>query len=120
MGFCKYLVDDKHKIKYEISRNISEDNLDMIDKNMKRIQENYEQIWDINEKNLSDKEKHYLFDIGFAMYDNMVMVMGEYLDSYMFMLWYRNRDMDYRVISEYDLDSDDEPAKDYITVSMWD
>lgn len=119
MGFSKYIVDDKNKIKYEISRNVREEEIDTIYENMKRIQEDYNKIWDISEDKLSDKDKHYLFDIGFAMYDNMVVSMPDYFDSLMLMLWYRNRDMDYRVISEFDLDKKDEPAKDYVNVSMW-
>lgn len=125
MSWCKYIVDDKHKIKYEISRGVNEEEFEEIVDNMGRIENDIDKLNEyydeINSKKIPDKTRHYLFDIGLDMHEIGVMCMDMmYFYDFMFMIWLKNHDIDYRVISEYDLDSDDEPAKDYITVSMWD
>lgn len=120
MGWSKYIVDDVNKIKYEISRNVHVEEFDEIVSEICRIHENYSRLYgkDLKFEQIDDYSKHILMDTGLTMHDVLVMSMDEYFYDFMFMIWLKNRDIDFRVVSEFELSDEDEPANGYKTIRM--
>jgi hypothetical protein len=122
MGWCNYLVDDENKIKYELNRSLQVEDIDNLLDNIQKIWKNYERMQgrDVYYKKIDDYTKHLLMDTGLCMYDVMVSCMDEYLFyEYMLVLLYKNREKSFRIISEFELDAEGEPADEYKTISRW-
>lgn len=124
MGWCNYIVVDKYKLKFEISRYVNVDDVDNIQELIKSIFDEYETIRESDimfETNHSDRVNNSIKNIGYKIIDLMITSMEEYyFYDYMLMLWLRQRGIDYRVISEYELENKEEPASKYKTISQWD
>ena len=122
MGWVNYIVVDKWKMKFDISRYVQADDLDEIKKRLKKIDEIYEELpedaFEENHKNISLERFIQYMDL--AKTTRELKIWSDcYLLEFMFMLFLKDRHVDCRVISEFDLDKKDEPAKKYVSVDRW-
>jgi hypothetical protein len=121
MSYVNYIVIDSLKIKFQISRNIREEEIDDILHNISRIfeeSENMPEDTDIfHEKHHSPFTKNFLDLIAYKFLSTVYSSQDiSCFFDYLLIGWIKNNDIEYRIISEYSLDNEDEPAKDYLTI----
>ncbi len=110
MGWSNYIVIDEQKIIIEVSRNIRKDMVhDIIDKIPQLF--NYKEELEGQEINYTDKinerAKDTLKQIAYNTYDILISSMEEYwFYDIMFMIWLKKRNIEYRFISEFELEDD--------------
>ena len=116
MGHVNYIVVDSLKVKFRISRNIREDEVDDILNNISRIFEESENIDAdvLTEKQHSPYAKSILNFIAYKFLTTIYASMDTYcFFDYMLIGWLKKNEIPYRIISEYALDK---PAEKYIAI----
>ena len=119
MGWNNYIVDDKNKIKYEISRHTPTDDIEEIKTCWDILKNEYELLRgrDIFFTKLDDYEKTALMNMGYKIYNMFEYALEHYhLLDIMLLLWLTNREIEYRIISGYELEND--PAEKYKTIKI--
>jgi len=120
MGWCNYIVVDDWKLKFEVSREVNEENLGEIEDWIDNLLDSYEELESTDlsfSTELPERTIVSLLDMSFKTQDALIYSMGYNIIDYMFMYWLKNRGIKYRFISEFELDKD--PADKYKKVSRF-
>jgi hypothetical protein len=109
---------DAWEMRIELSRNIQENDVEEIQEQLMKIQtickDLSEDAFEEKQKDLTIKQFADYLSLAHSAY--LLNVYGDcYLKDYMFLLWLQERNIKYRVISEFDLDKD--RGKNYISIT---
>jgi hypothetical protein len=119
MGWVNYIVIDSWKTKIVVSRNTSMDSLEEVKKQLDNIQNVYEDLpetaFETKQKDVTITEYSDYVQLAYSAY--LLMLYGETnLDDYFFMIWLSNRNISFRLISEFELAEDE--GKNYETIEF--
>jgi len=119
IGWCQYIIVDDWKMKFVISRNLHADDVEYICELIDKIKNSVEELpIEAFEEKYRDITLQSMADyISIAKDTSSLFSMVDwYLNDYIFMRFLKDRNIPYRVVSEFELDKEDEPARDYKTI----
>lgn len=121
MGWINYIVIPKYKLKVEINRYCTDMWLSHIEEDMKLINSLHEEAQKYTEENTKFKDITMdEFSLKYTLANKLIGLLGladYYLYEYMFMLLLKQRNIDFEVLSEYELE-DHPKYKKYKTIEM--
>jgi len=119
IGWANYIIVDDWKMKFEISRYVNIDDIEYIYELIDKIQNSVEELpMEAFEEKYREITLQSMAEyISIAKSTSSLFGMVDcYLNEFIFMRFLKSRNIPFRVISEFDLDKEDEPANDYKTI----
>ena len=119
IGWTNFIIVDDWKMKFEISRYVNTEDAEYIYQFIEKVRESVEELSleAFEEKYREITLKSMIEYISIAKDTSSLFSMVDcYLNEFIFMKFLKDRNIPFRIISEFDLDKEDELAKDYKTI----